>query len=208
MPPDPPYATAVADWLVRRDPAFAAVVRATGPFQPRPPAHDPFNALVRAILHQQLAGRAAAAIHARFLGLFGGGLPTADEALVMPLTSLRSAGLSGAKAAAIIDLARRSSDGSVPLDRLGELEDEEVVERLSSVRGVGRWTAEMYLLFDLRRPDVWPVGDLGVRRGWARLHGNGGPPAPRELTAAGEELRPHRSAAAWYCWRAVDAVTP
>ncbi|MDQ2960294.1 MAG: DNA-3-methyladenine glycosylase 2 family protein, partial [Candidatus Dormibacteraeota bacterium] len=167
-----------------------------------------FSALVRAITYQQLAGRAAAAIHGRLLALFGDALPTPGAVLVTPVETLRACGLSGAKTSAILDLAAKCSDGIVPLDELEAMGDEDVVARLSAVRGVGRWTAEMLLLFDLRRPDVWPVGDFAVRKGWALIHGVPEMPSPRDLAAAGEVLRPHRSAAAWYCWRALDTLTP
>ena len=193
---------------MRVDPAFAAVVKAAGPFAPREPSADPFNALARAVTFQQLAGRAAAAIHGRFLALFGTDPPTPVTVLATPIDRLRGCGLSGAKAAAILDLALKFSDGTVPLDRLATIPDDEVVARLSEVRGVGRWTAEMFLLFDLRRPDVWPVDDYGVRKGWALIHGDAEMPKPKRLMELGEPLRPHRSAAAWYCWRAVDTLTP
>jgi DNA-3-methyladenine glycosylase II len=199
---------AIAKHIARVDPAFARVVAAAGPFAPRPPSADPFNALARAIAYQQLAGRAAAAIHGRFLALYGTELPAPPTVLATPVDDLRACGLSGAKTAAILDLALKFTDGTVPLERLGAMPDDEVVARLSEVRGVGRWTAEMFLLFDLRRPDVWPVDDFGVRKGWAALHGMEAMPKPKELMALGEPLRPHRSAAAWYCWRAVDTVTP
>ena len=200
--------SAIAMHIVRVDPAFAGVVAAAGPFAPRPPSQDPFNALARAIAYQQLAGRAAAAIHGRFLTLFGTELPAPAIVLAMALEDLRACGLSGAKAAAILDLALKFTDGTVPLERLAGMPDDEVVRRLSEVRGVGRWTAEMFLLFDLRRPDVWPVDDFGVRKGWMAIHGLAAMPTPRELTTLADSLRPHRSAAAWYCWRAVDTLTP
>jgi DNA-3-methyladenine glycosylase II len=193
---------------VRVDPAFAGVVAAAGPFAPRPPSQDSFNALARAIAYQQLAGRAAAAIHGRFLALFGTELPSPAAVLATPSEELRACGLSGAKVAAILDLALKFTDGTIPLDRLATLPDDEVVARLSEVRGVGRWTAEMFLLFDLRRPDVWPVDDFGVRKGWMRVHELAAMPPPRELTTLADSLRPHRSAVAWYCWRAVDTLTP
>ena len=167
-----------------------------------------FNAIARAIVFQQLAGRAASTIHGRFVALFDGATPDPATTLRLPLESLRAAGLSGSKAAAIIDLAVKLSDGTLPAAALPEMVDEDVVARLSSVRGVGRWTAEMFLLFDLGRPDVWPVGDYGVRKGWALIHGMETAPGPAELMELGEVLRPHRSAAAWYCWRAVDTRTP
>ena len=198
----------VAQRIVRADPAFATVVKAAGPFQPRPPSTDAFNALARAIVFQQLAGRAATAIHGRFVALFEGADPTPEATLAIPPERLRSAGLSGNKTAAIVDLALKCTDGTVPLDGLDGIEDDEVVARLSVVRGIGRWTAEMFLLFDLHRADVWPVDDLGVRKGWMLIHRQDDMLKPRELMVAGEPLRPHRSAAAWYCWRAVDTLTP
>jgi DNA-3-methyladenine glycosylase II len=217
VPPAPPAAparqplrspAAIARLVVRIDPAFASVVAAAGPFAPRPPSDDAFNALARAIAYQQLAGRAAAAIHGRFLALYGDDLPAPETVLATPVEALRGCGLSGAKTAAVLDLALKFTDGTVPLDRLTVLPDDEVVARLSEVRGVGRWTAEMFLLFDLRRPDVWPVDDFGVRKGWALIHGMEVMPRPKELMALGQPLQPHRSAAAWYCWRAVDTLTP
>jgi DNA-3-methyladenine glycosylase II len=121
---------------------------------------------------------------------------------------LRSVGLSGSKAASILDLATKTSDGTVPLERIDELSDDEIVKRLSAVRGIGRWTAEMFMLFHLGRLDVWPVDDYGVRKGFAAIHAMPEPPAPRALEALGDIYRPYRSVAAWYCWRAVDTVLP
>jgi len=193
--------------IVRLDPAFAGVVQAAGPFEPRPPDADAFNSLVRAIVFQQLAGHAARAIHGRFAALFDGH-PTPEAIVGTPIDRLRSAGLSGAKAASIGDLALKATDGTVPLDRLDELSDAEIVTRLIAVRGIGRWTAEMFLIFQLRRPDVWPVDDLGIRKGFASIHGLPALPPPKALDALGEIYRPYRSIAAWYCWRAVDTVLP
>ena len=116
---------------------------------------------------------------------------------------MRAAGLSANKLAAIIDLAAKFVDGTVPTHDLDGLSDDEIVARLVTVRGVGRWTAEMFLLFQLHRPDVWPVDDLGVRNGWARIHEMAAPPTPKALQILGDALRPYRSTAAWYCWRAV-----
>jgi DNA-3-methyladenine glycosylase II len=193
--------------LGRVDPAYARVIEAVGPFSPRPPAGDPFNALARAIVFQQLAGRAAQAIHGRFMALYDGH-PTAAAILQTPPEQLRGVGLSGSKTASIYDLAAKTSDGTVPLDQLDELSDTEIVQRLSTVRGIGRWTAEMFLMFHLRRLDVWPVDDFGVRKGYAAIHGLAEAPTPRALEPLGEIYRPYRSVAAWYCWRAVDTVLP
>lgn len=193
--------------LQRVDPAFEAVIQAAGPLQLRPPDEDPFNALARAIVFQQLAGRAARAIHGRFAALYDG-RPTAQAVLATPSDQLRSVGLSTNKAASLLDLAQKSLDGTVPLDRLDELADDDIVARLSTVRGIGRWTAEMFLMFQLRRPDVWPVDDYGVRKGFALIHKLEAPPTPKALQPLGDVYRPHRSAAAWYCWRAVETILP
>jgi DNA-3-methyladenine glycosylase II len=183
------------------------MIEQVGPFKPRPPMEDEFSALVRSIMYQQLAGRAAAAIHARFVALFDGNLtPAAVHA--MPLERLRSAGLSGSKAASVKDLAAKVLDGTVPLGDEDGLSDDEIVARLSSVRGIGRWTAEMFLIFQLARLDVWPIDDYGVRKGYARIHGLAEMPKPKELACLGDVYRPYRSIAAWYCWRAVDTVLP
>lgn len=162
-----------------------------------------FAVLARAICHQQLAGPAAATIHGRFEALFAG-RPTPTKVLAAGEAPLRAAGLSRAKAASVLDLATRTADGSLPLATLGRRPDDEVVDQLVAVRGIGRWTAEMFLMFRLGRLDVWPVDDLGVRMGWALVHGEPDRPTPAALRDAGERLRPVRSVAAWYCWRAVD----
>jgi DNA-3-methyladenine glycosylase II len=187
------------------DPLMGAFISRAGPFEPRAGAGDYFASLARAILYQQLAGRAAAAIHARFVQAIGGEV-TPRAVLSTSPEALRAAGLSGNKAAAILDLATKVADGTVPLAELHELNDEEIIVRLSSVRGIGRWTAEMFLLFELRRPDVWPVDDYGVRNGWTLIHSLPAIITPRELRQEGERFRPFRSVAAWYCWRAVSLL--
>lgn len=189
--------------IARRDPAFVPVIERAGPVRMRAKDPDgPFGALVRAIVYQQLAGRAAAAIHGRVRALVPGPL-TAEAVLALPEDVLRGAGLSAAKLASIRDLATRTMAGDLPLARISRLPDDEVVTRLSEVRGIGRWTAEMFLLFELRRTDVWPTGDLGVRHGWRLAHGLDVLPTPAELAVVGDPLRPLRSVAAWYCWQAV-----
>ncbi len=189
------------------DSGLARVVAALGPMQFRERHADNFNAVARSIVFQQLAGRAAAAIYGRFAALFDG-RPTPEAVLAAPEESLRGAGLSGGKTAALRDLALKAVDGTVPFEHLDGLDDDEIVARLSAVRGVGRWTAEMFLIFQLRRPDVWPVDDLGVRKGYAIAKRLPVMPTPRELGPLGEPFRPYRSAAAWYCWRANDTVLP
>jgi len=193
--------------ILEVDPAFDSLIQAAGPFTPRPPDADAFNSLARAIVFQQLAGAAARAIHGRFAALFDGH-PTAEAVLKTSIDQLRSVGLSGNKAASMADLALKTTDGTVPVDHLDELSDAEIVVRLSTVRGIGRWTAEMFLIFQLQRPDVWPVDDYGIRKGFAAIHGLAAPPTPRALDALGEMYRPYRSVAAWYCWRAVDTILP
>ena len=195
--------TAATAEIARRDPALAVVIERAGPARLRTKDPDgPFGALVRAIVYQQLAGRAAAAIHGRVRALVPGPL-TAESLLALPEEALRAAGLSAAKTASVRDLAAKAAAGDLALTNLGRISDDEIVTRLSTVRGIGRWTAEMFLLFELRRPDVWPTGDLGVREGWRLAHGLDVQPTPAELALLGEPLRPIRSVAAWYCWQAV-----
>ncbi len=191
--------------VARRDPAMARLIKAAGPLELRDPLPDGFAALVRSIMYQQLAGAAASTIHGRFLKLFSDGLSPA-AVLALPEGAMRSAGVSGAKAAAIADLALKVRDGTVPLHDVDALSDDELVARLILVRGIGRWTAEMFLMFQLGRLDVWPVDDYGVRKGWALAHKLKEPPAPRVLQAEGDRFRPYRSIAALYCWRAVDTA--
>ena len=193
--------------MARRDPAMGRVIKAVGPLALRDPLDDSFAALVRSITYQQLAGAAAAAIHGRFVKLFAGTVSPA-AVLALPEDAMRSAGLSGSKVAAITDLARKVADGTVPLDDVDALSDDELVERLVQVRGIGRWTAEMFLIFQLRRLDVWPVDDFAVRKGWAVAHKLKDLPRPRDLQAEGELFRPYRTVAAWYCWRATDTILP
>ncbi len=166
-----------------------------------------FAELTRMITYQQLAGRAATAIYGRFLALFDGP-PTPEAVLALPMESLRAAGLSRAKATSILDLAEKVEHGVVELDRVARLPDDEVVRELVLVRGIGEWTAHMFLMFQAGRLDVWPTLDYGVRGGYGRLYGLDPAPTPKALVALGEGFRPYRSIAAWYCWRAVDTVTP
>jgi DNA-3-methyladenine glycosylase II len=184
---------------------MARLIKAAGPVTLRDKLDDSFAALVRSIMYQQLAGAAAATIHGRFLNLFAAGLSPA-AVLALPEGAMRSAGLSGSKAAAVADLALKVGDGTVPLDDVDSLSDDDLVARLVQVRGIGRWTAEMFLMFQLQRLDVWPVDDYGVRKGWSLAHRLKEPLTPRALEPEGDRFRPFRSIAAWYCWRAVDTV--
>jgi DNA-3-methyladenine glycosylase II len=180
------------------------LVAEAGPPRVRPPAESHFEALVRAIVYQQLAGAAASAIHGRLIAALGGGV-TPERVLALPGESLRSAGLSASKTASLQDLAAKVLDGTVVLDPAGlrAESDEEVVARLSTVRGIGKWTAEMFLMFQLRRLDVWPTGDLGVRKGFGLAWGIP-TPAAKQLDPLGDPFRPYRSVVAWYCWRAAE----
>lgn len=189
--------------IARRDAAFVPVIERAGPARLRTKDPDgPYGALVRAIVYQQLAGKAAAAIHGRVRALVAGPL-TPDAVLALPVEALRAAGLSAAKTASVLDLSARAAAGELALAGLSRLPDEDIVSRLIGVRGIGRWTAEMFLIFQLRRLDVWPIGDLGVREGWRLAHGLDVQPTPGQLALLGEPLRPVRSVAAWYCWQAV-----
>jgi DNA-3-methyladenine glycosylase II len=186
---------------------MAQLIKSVGPMSLRGPSEDPFAALVRSIMFQQLAGAAANAIHGRFLKLFADGLSPAGV-LALPDGAMRTAGLSGSKAAAVTDLARKVEDGTVPLGDVDSLSDDELIARLVQVRGIGPWTAQMFLMFQLRRLDVWPVDDYGVRKGWSTAHRLAEVIKPKALQAEGEKFRPYRSVAAWYCWRVVDTVLP
>jgi DNA-3-methyladenine glycosylase II len=195
---------AAARALAARDPVIAGLLDATGPPRFRRPDESNFATLVRAIVYQQLAGAAASAIHGRLVSALGDNV---DPAALLELSpdQLRAAGLSANKTLSLRDLASKVLDGSVVLDAraLGRESDDEVIARLSSVRGIGRWTAEMFLIFQLRRLDVWPTGDLGVRRGYG-LAWQVPMPSPRQLLELGEPFRPYRTVAAWYCWRAAE----
>jgi DNA-3-methyladenine glycosylase II len=193
---------AAAEEVARRDGVMAALMERTGRFRLPRPTTDHFSALAESILYQQLAGAAAAAIHRRFVALFDGDL-TPEAVLAVPEQRLRQAGLSGSKAASIKDLAAKVAEGTVPLERISRVPDEEIIERLSVVRGIGRWTAEMFLIFQLRRLDVWPVDDYGVRTGWSLAYGLPDLLKPKQLQAEGDRFRPYRTVVAWYCWQAV-----
>ena len=168
----------------------------------------PFDALAESIAYQQLSGKAAATIFGRVRALY----PKRkwldpEQLLATPDETLRAAGLSRAKTAALKDLAAKTIDGTVPAGRaLIHMSDDEIVTRLTAVRGIGRWTVEMLLLFDLGRPDVWPVDDYGVRKGFAKTFGRRKLPTPKQLMKFGEKWRPYRSVAAWYFWRALDTA--
>jgi DNA-3-methyladenine glycosylase II len=194
--------------LASLDQVLASLVDRHGPPPRRrpAPASQRFAALAEIIVYQQLAGRAAATIHGRFQ-LALGGTVTPDGVLAASPELLASCGLSRAKASSILDLADKVTAGVVSLERIGRLSDDSVVEHLTQVRGIGPWTAQMFLLGTLGRLDVWPVGDYGVRAGYAAAWGLDEIPSPKELMILGERFSPYRSLVAWYCWRVVDDRT-
>ncbi len=202
--PPPSVADATA-LLVARDPVLAGLVDRHGHAPRRRPVRVDrrFESLAEAIVYQQLAGRAAATIHGRFVAALDGAV-TPQSVLAASDEDLAACGLSRAKAASIRDLADHVASGRIALDRMGRLSDAEVVDHLTQVRGIGPWTAQMFLLGTLGRLDVWPTGDYGVRAGFGRAWGLPDLPSPKELDELGEPFRPYRSLVAWYCWRVAD----
>ena len=194
-------------FLAATDPRMAELIARSRRYDLKPAgAVRPFDALAESIAYQQLSGKAAATIWKRVRALYPGKHLDPKLVLKTPDRKLRAAGLSRSKVAAIKDLAAKTIDGTVPsAHRLARMTDEEIIERLIAVRGIGRWTVEMLLLFDLVRPDVWPVHDYGVQKGFAKTFGRRKLPKPKQLMKLGEKFRPHRSVAAWYFWRALDA---
>ena len=193
-----------AQLLAERDAVIARLVAEAGlPRFPKP-TETHFATLVRSVTFQQLAGPAAQAIHGRLIAALGGEV-TPERLLATPPGTLRAAGLSGNKLLSLQDLAGKVLDGTVLLDprRLARLSDEQIVANLSTVRGIGKWSAEMFLMFQLRRLDVWPTGDLGVRKGFGLAWGIA-TPTIKELDVLGEPFHPYRSIVAWYCWRATQ----
>jgi len=195
---------AAAAILAEQDPVIRRLVAEAGPPRLSAPTETHFETLVRGIVYQQLAGPAARAIHGRLIAALDGEV-TPERLLALPDETLRSAGLSARKVASLRDLAAKVLDGTVVLDPAGlrRQNDAEVIERLSAVLGIGKWTAEMFLMFQLRRLDVWPTGDLGVRKGFGLAWGIP-TPTPKQLEPLGDPYRPYRSVVAWYCWRAAE----
>ncbi len=208
------HATAV-EHLIAADPKLGLLISRAGPFALRlKSTHSPFEALMESIIYQQLHGKAAAAILARLLNTFGDMHPSPELLLRVPESQLRGAGLSGSKTASLLDLAAKTVDGTVPsITQIRRMSDEEIVARLSAVRGIGTWTAEMFLMFRLGRPDVLPVSDFGVRKGFAltfqklKPHHKVTPDllaTAEQIERRAEKWRPWRSVASWYLWRACD----
>jgi DNA-3-methyladenine glycosylase II len=192
--------------LAKLDPRLGELIKRVGPCRIVPEKmQSPFEALARAIVYQQLTGKAAATILGRVRDLFPRRRLHPDGILAASHETLRGAGLSRAKTAALKDLAEKTQMGVVPTLRvLQAMGDDEIVERLTEIRGIGRWTVEMLLIFRLGRQDVLPAGDYGVRKGFARLYKKRELPSERELLAYGERWRPYRAIASWYLWRAND----
>ena len=188
------------------DPVMATVVERAGPCRLQIGHLDnPFQSLLKSIVYQQLNGKAAGTIYGRVLDLFPGEHPDPDEILTASDDTLRACGLSRNKTAAAKDLAARVLDGTVPdAEALETMDNAEIIERLTTVRGIGPWTVEMLLIFQLGRPDVLPVTDYGVRNGFRRAYDLEGLPTPKQLRDEGERWRPYRSVASWYLWRAAD----
>ncbi|OLC68098.1 MAG: hypothetical protein AUH78_26790 [Gemmatimonadetes bacterium 13_1_40CM_4_69_8] len=193
--------------LAASDAKLAALIARVGPCRLQVEAlASPFAALVESIVYQQLTGKAAKTIHDRLVALFPRRHVNPRRLLATHHRRLRSSGLSRAKVLALKDLATKTLEGVVPpLPALHTMDDEQIIARLTAVRGVGRWTAEMLLIFRLGRPDVWPVTDYGVQKGYARVFSRGRLPSPKLLLRRGERWRPYRTAAAWYLWRAAEA---
>jgi DNA-3-methyladenine glycosylase II len=202
----PPFDLRLAmDTLAAKDPRLAPLIKETEEFRIEADGSgSPYEILLEAIAYQSISGKAAATIFARVKALSStGGIPTPQEMLKLRKPALRKAGLSGAKVLAMKDLAQKTLDGVVPtLEQAEKLSDEQLVERLVSVRGIGAWTVEMFLIFRLGRPDVLPIHDLGVKKGWSLTYGKKHMPKPKELLAFGERWRPYRTVASWYMWRA------
>ena len=192
--------------LSRADRKLARVIGRVGCFPTKKlKSQPPFASLLQAIVYQQLAGKAAATIFGRVKALGASGFPTPEEILSLDKTRLRGAGLSRQKIAAVKDLAAKTLDGTVPpLAKLRRMSDEEILERLTQVHGIGEWSVQMFLMFRLGRPDVLPIHDLGIRKGFQIVYGHEDVPKPLVILEYGERWRPYRSIASWYLWRAAD----
>ncbi|MCW8306093.1 DNA-3-methyladenine glycosylase 2 family protein [Acidiphilium sp. PA] len=192
--------------LTQADPVLGALIRSVGRCTlVHDRTREPYAALIAAVAHQQLHARAATAILGRLAALCGAECPAPTALLSLAEADLRGCGFSGAKIAALRDIAARTLDGTVPTRRAASrLSDAELIERLCVLRGIGRWTVEMLLIFTLGRPDVLPVDDFGVREGYRLIHGLDTQPKPRDLAVIGESYAPYRTTAAWYLWRAAD----
>ncbi len=208
MPPNRvPYARSARLHLSKNDPVLARIIAEVGTLGIIPRI-ERFQALVRSIIFQQLAGAAANAIYNRFVGLFPGGFPTPEQVLAKSDAELRSVGLSEKKALYIKDLAEHVKEGKLNFHRFHLMDDDEIIADLTRVKGIGVWTAEMFMMFNLGRPDVMPAGDLGVQNAIMRHYRMRQRPNRKRLLKLAERWRPYRSAAAWYLWRSLDITLP
>lgn len=191
---------------VRTDLVMAKIMDKIGPIKLRPRRLSTFQSLTQAIVHQQLSGKAAATILGRFQALFSEGIfPTPEDVLKVPPDRLAAAGLSKAKVSYILDIAQRATKGVLPcLEKCDLMSDADLIDQLTQIKGIGQWTAEMLLIFNLGRPDILPVHDLGVQRGFQVAYRKRRLPKPEELAKFGQRWAPHRTTAAWYLWRAAD----
>lgn len=192
--------------LLKSDPVMRGIVKACGPFEMEARG-KPYEALLRAVLYQQLAGPAAAAIERRFLAMFGGRIPAPDQLAPMTDEQLRAAGISRQKASYMRSVGEHFASGELSDRKLLRAGDDDVIEMVTRIRGVGRWTADMLLMFCIGRPDVLPVGDLGIQNSMRLAYGLDVLPKPDEMSAIAEPWRPYRSAASWYLWRRGDVLT-
>ena len=194
----------IAKTIARRDPSFRGVIKTVGPPPKRRSAKvdERFASLIRSIVFQLLATKAAATIHARVEEACGGEI-NVDSILSTGFDDLRAAGLSRTKAEAMLDLANHVDDGRVNIARHGKMSDADIVREVTAVRGIGPWTVQMYLMHTLARPDVWPAGDFGVRNGWSILHDLDEMISEPDLRIEGERFEGVRTEVAWYCWQAV-----
>src|SRR3989344_1366373 len=192
--------------ILKRDKRFAPLIKKYGlPDLVR--GKNPFQALVRSIIHQEVSGAAAETIHARFVGLFPKGkFPTPEMVRAMPLGKMRAAGLSGQKASYIKDLAEKFCDGTIRHRALRRMQSDEIIEHLTQVKGIGVWTVHMFLIFTLNRPDVLPTGDLGIRKGFQALYKLKGLPDHAQMERLARPWRPHASVASWYLWRVANEL--
>lgn len=199
--------TQLAEHFAEADPVMASLIARVGPITLKPKRLPPVQSLIQAVIYQQLSGKAADTIFGRFCALFDGGrFPKAEAVLAESPERLRSAGLSRGKVEYVRAVAAKSVAGELPtLAECNHLTDIEILDRLVTIKGVGRWTAEMFLIFNLGRPDVLPIHDLGVRRGFQIAYRKRKMPEPDALARFGARWKPHRTAAAWYLWRAVDS---
>ncbi|MBI5948740.1 MAG: DNA-3-methyladenine glycosylase 2 family protein [Chloroflexi bacterium] len=197
--------------LSANDPVMGRLTAVVGPFTPRPAGGEPFRSLTRSIVFQQLSGKAASTILSRFVALFGEGaefFPAPEAVLAKGDEQLRAVGLSRQKIASVRSLAEHFVNGELSAGHFEAWEDEEIIAHLTRVRGIGRWTAEMYLMFHLGRPDVLPVNDVGLNRAIQQLYGLAGPPKPPDVLRAGEPWRPWATVACWYLWRSLEIELP